>query len=152
MTDLVALASEITIDPLARGYAGMTDEQVTADINTEYRVVNYSIQLDLLNFTIRENGKWTPFRELADLQTVAGTYDNQSMREFMDLFGTFTINTEYDMQSTYMTTLRDDMVTEGSMSAPISSAINDLGIQTVSRAVELELGSVQTGDVIFVRA
>jgi hypothetical protein len=152
MTDFTALASEINVDPLGRGYSGMTDEQVTIDINTKYRVANYPIELDLLNFAIRDNGKWTPFREAADLQTIPGTYDNQAMREFMDLFGTLTVNTQYDMQSAYMTALRANMVSEGSMTAPISSAINDLGIQTVSRAVELELGSVQTGDVIFVRA
>ena len=151
MTDFTALASEITVDPLGRGYAGMTDEQVATDINTANRSVNYPIQLDELNLAIRTNGQWTPYRELSEDQSVPGTYTNQSMREFMDLFGSLTADTPYDMQSAYMTGLRADMVTEGSMSVGVSNAINDIGVQTVSRAVELELGSVQTGDVAFAR-
>lgn len=31
------LKAEVTTDPLARGYAGMTDTELTADLNTAYR-------------------------------------------------------------------------------------------------------------------
>jgi hypothetical protein len=40
MAQLQSLASELTSDPLARGYAGMTDEQAAADLNTVYRTWN----------------------------------------------------------------------------------------------------------------
>lgn len=40
--DIPALWDEINNDPLARGYAGMTDEQVAADLNTVYRTRNRS--------------------------------------------------------------------------------------------------------------
>ncbi|GAG32022.1 unnamed protein product, partial [marine sediment metagenome] len=87
MADEVALKTELDVDPLGRGYAGMNDKEATDDINTKYRDKNYPILLDAVNYAIRENGKWTEYRERAELQTVSGTYDNQSMREFMDMFG-----------------------------------------------------------------
>lgn len=39
MADIERLASEIATDPLARGYAGMTDQQVADDLNTAYREI-----------------------------------------------------------------------------------------------------------------
>ena len=38
--DYVALKAELTDDPLVRGYAGMSDEEAAADLNTEYRTRN----------------------------------------------------------------------------------------------------------------
>jgi len=149
--DYAALSVELTTDPLTRGYSGMSDEAATADLNTEYRDVNYPILLDEVNYAIRENGKWTSYREKADLQTVAGTYDNQSMREFMDMFGSFTSLPNVDMQGTYMDGLIDDMVTEGSMGSGVAASLKAFGEKTVSRAVELGLGTVRVGDVEFVR-
>lgn len=149
--DYQALSAELSGDPLTRGYSGMTDEQAAADLNTEYRDVNYPILLDAVNYAIRENGRWTEFREKADLQTVAGTYDNQSMREFMDMFTGFTSLPEVDMQAAYMDGLIDDMVTEGSMGSGVAAALKAFGIQTVSRAVEIDLGFVSVGDVEHAR-
>lgn len=51
MTDLVALAAELTNDPLARGYLGMTDAQAAADLNTAYR--NKPVQFsDVLEYLV----------------------------------------------------------------------------------------------------
>jgi len=145
------LSDELTNDPLARGYAGMTDEEATTDLNTEYRDVNYPILIDAVNYAIRENGKWTQYREASELQTVSGTYDNQSMREFMDMFTGFTSLPEIDMQGVYMDGLIDDMVTEGSMGAGVAAALKAFGVQTVSRGVELGLGRIRVGDVEYAR-
>ena len=38
--DYVALKSELTVDPLSRGYAGMTDAEAAIDLNTVYRERN----------------------------------------------------------------------------------------------------------------
>jgi hypothetical protein len=38
--DYVALKAEIDGDPLARGYSGMTDQQIADDLNTVYRTRN----------------------------------------------------------------------------------------------------------------
>ena len=37
------LRTELLTDPLGRGYAGMSDQQVAADLNTEYRSRNIDI-------------------------------------------------------------------------------------------------------------
>ena len=151
--DYQALNAELTTDPLGRGYSGMSDEAASIDLNTEYRDVNYPILLDAVNYAIRENGKWTDFREKADLQTVSGTYDNQSMREFMDMFTGFTSLPEVDMQAAYMDGLIDDMVTEGSMGAGVATALKAFGEQTVARWVEIGLDkSPNAGHVEYARS
>ena len=38
--NIAALKTELTDDPLARGYAGMSDEEAAADLNVENREVN----------------------------------------------------------------------------------------------------------------
>ena len=146
------LSDELANDPLVRGYAGMTDVQATDDLNTEYRDVNYPILLDAVNYAIRENGRWTDFSERAELQTVVGTYDNQSMKEFMDMFSGFTSLPEVDMQAAYMDGLIDAMVAEGSMGGAVATALKAFGVRTVSRAVELELGVLRVGDIEYARS
>jgi len=150
--DYQALKSELDADSLGRGYSGMTDVEATADLNTEYRDVNYPVLIDSINQAIRENGKWTPFRELAEAQTIPGTYANQSMREFMDMFTSFTSLPEIDLHGTYMAGLIADMVTEGSMGAGAANAISNFGIKTVSRGVELFQKPIIIGDVQNARA
>ena len=146
------LSDELANDPLVRGYAGMTDVQATDDLNTEYRDVNYPILLDAVNYAIRENGRWTDFSERSELQTVVGTYDNQSMKEFMDMFTGFTSLPEVDMQGAYMDALIDAMVAEGSMGGAVATALKAFGVRTVSRAVELELGVLRVGDIEYARS
>ncbi len=146
------LADELNTDPLGRGYAGMTDAQAADDINTEYRQVNYPIDVDRLNLAVRESLKWTQYRERADLQTVAGTYDNPYMREFMDIFLTVSTSTPIDLTSDYMTQVINGMEGEGSMGPVAAQQLREYGIQTVSRGTELEIGVVNEGDVAYSRS
>jgi hypothetical protein len=150
--DYQALKSELDADSLGRGYSGMTDVEATADLNTEYRDVNYPVLIDSVNQAIRENGKWTPFRELAESKQQSGTYDNQSMREFMDIFTSFTSLPEIDLKGVYMDGLINNMVSEGSMGTGAANAISNFGIKTVSRGVELFQASIIIGDVQNARA
>ena len=145
--DYQALNAELITDPLGQGYAGMTDTEAADDLSTEYRDVNYPVLIDAVNYAVREAGKWTSYREKADLQTVEGIYDNQSMREFMDMFASFTSLPEIDLQGTYMDALIDAMVVEGSMGAGVAASLKAFGVQTVSRGVELNLGVVRAGEV-----
>ena len=152
------LADELNTDPLGRGYAGMNDAQAAADINTEYRQVNYPVSVAGLELAIRESLKWTQYQERAELQTVAGTYDNPAMKEFMDIFFTTSLATggagsagQIDMQSPYMSGLINRMEAEGSMGAVAAQELREYGIQTVSRGTELEIGTVTEGDVQYAR-
>lgn len=49
----LALKTEITTDPLTRGYSGMTDAQIAADLNTVYRTRNrdYVFGWEIFNAT-----------------------------------------------------------------------------------------------------
>ena len=49
--DYAKLAEEISIDPLARGYSGMTDQQVADDLNTVYRPREYVSGWEIFNAT-----------------------------------------------------------------------------------------------------
>lgn len=152
MSRFQTLADELNDDPLGRGYSGMTDAQAAADINTKYRDVNYPIDVDQLNLAIRESFKWTNYREKADLQTVEGTYDNQYMREFMDIFLTVSTSTPIDLQSAYMTQVINGMESEASMGPAAAAQLRVYGEQTVSRGTELEIGIVSEGDVQYARS
>ena len=151
MSRFTILADELNNDPLGRGYAGMNDAAAAADINSVYRDVNYPVDVDQLNLAIRESLKWTQYRERADLQTVEGTYDNQAMREFMDIFLTVSTATPIDLQSAYMTYVINAMESEGSMGPAAAQELREYGIQTVSRGTELEIGTVTEGDVQYAR-
>ena len=65
MTDLVALKAEIDTDPLTRGYAGMTDVQVSDDINTVYRPAPMIIE-ELLKFLLLDNTHQTDGTDTQD--------------------------------------------------------------------------------------
>ena len=153
MSRFNTLADELNNDPLGRGYAGMTDAQAAADINSVYRDVNYPVSPADLELAIRESLKWTQYRERSELQTTPGTYDNPNMREFMDVFFTTTSaqGGTIDLQSPYMAGLIDRMEAEGSMGAVAAQELREYGIQTVSRGTELEIGTVTEGDVSYSR-
>ena len=110
--------------------------------------INEAVQLDGLNLAIREAGKWTDFSEKAVLQTLAGTYDNQSMFEFMGLFPSLTGNNTLDLQGTYMSGLIADCVTEGSMGAGAALAISNFGESVVSQATVKNLGGEPNADQV----
>ena len=150
--DYNVLNTELTTDPLTRGYAGMTDQQAADDINTVYRLVNYPVFTDGLNAAIRESLKWTSYREKSETQTIENVYDFPAMREFMDLFFSTSENQALDLQNSYFTWLIDSMVSEGSMGAGAADALRTFGEQTVSRGTELGLGTVAEGDVQQARA
>ena len=149
--DYIALKAELDLGHPDTGAYNVDNTLAAGELNAVNRTVNYPLLLDSINYAIRENGKWTAFRELADLQTVPGTYDNQSMREFMDMFTGFTSLPNVDMQGAYMTALLAAMVTETSMTAPVSAALSSLGEQVISRTVEIGIGEPNTSHVEYAR-
>ena len=158
MSRYQTLADELNNDPLGRGYAGMTDEQAAVDINTEYRDVNYEVNIAALEVAVRESLKWSEYRERAEAKDTDNvTLLNPNMAEFMDLF--FTTSSiggaagtgQIDLQGPYMSGLLDRMVAEGSMGPAVADAIKNFGVRTVSRGTELGIGTVTTGDVNYSR-
>jgi len=149
--DYNALKSELDAGHPDTGAYDADDALAAGELNAENRTVNYPVELDGLNLAIRESGKWTSFSEKAALQTVEGTYDNQSMFEFMGLFPSLTGANSLDLQGTYMSGLLDACVAEGSMGQGVADGISAFGDKVVSRAVELEFGTIRTSDVDYAR-
>ena len=149
MSRYTDLNTELVTDPLGRGYAGMTDAQAAADINTLYRPAE--VPVSGLEADIRLAGKWTGYREKADLQTVAGTYDNQSMREFMDMFYSSINQGSTRTSEGYISDLVDAMVAEGSMGAAVGASLKAYDNDQQSRGSEIGVGNVTEGDIAYAR-
>ena len=135
--DYEALKTELDAGHPVTGAYDADDALAAAELNAENVTINEAVHLDGLNLAIREAGKWTDFSEKAVLQTLAGTYDNQSMFEFMGLFPSLTGNNTLDLQGTYMSGLIADCVTEGSMGAGAALAISNFGEELISRATQI---------------
>lgn len=131
MADYQALNSELVSDPLSRGYAGMTDAEAAADLNTVYRTRNIT---SMSASQVLNKVDATEYAALADLQknTVWG------------LLGMGTLN-PWGVEATIIQQVF------GGGSATVA-ALAASRTETISRAAELGLGVVTTGDVQKARA
>ena len=132
MADLAKLRTELTTDPLARGYAGMSDAQVITSLNTANRTITRSVipSFEVVNAIVAtEYAALTQVqRDAVQLVTGAGNVDanNSNVRAiFQNVFGAGT-------------TTRTNLLA--------------LPTVSVSRATELGIGEVHTGDVAAARA
>ena len=64
--DIQILANEIISDPLARGYSGMTDAEVTADGHTLYRLADTITIEDAMRFLLLDNTYSTDGDDIQD--------------------------------------------------------------------------------------
>lgn len=126
--DYVALKSEIDSDPLIRGYAGMTDQQVADSLNnTIDRTVNRPPVSGDEMYNVTDA---TEFDALTDAKK--------------DRWVTFTRSTAIDLQSAANQAMVNHIF--GNPSASRTAMIN-LSTETVSRGVELGFGHVSFSDV-----
>ena len=128
----------------------MTDAQAAADLNLINRPAE--VPVPGLETDIRNSGKWTEYRERSELQTVAGTYDNPAMREFLDLFYSSVNQGSTRTSEGYISTLVDSMVAEGSMGPAVGAALKAYDNDRQSRGAEIGFGAVREGDVNYARA
>jgi len=131
--DLQAIRDEIDGDPLTRGYAGMTDKEVSDDMNTKYRgSINNLTHTQFLGII---SGNWpsdTANRDycLALLGLSRGNIPTKELK------------------------VRNKLTNGGQaiFGGPTATALEDAwGIQ-ISRAVELEFGKVRPGTIAEARA
>lgn len=129
--DYAVLADEISTDPLTRGYSGMTDAQIAADINTEYRtctrpfvfgheIFNVTDDTEYGALTDAQKSSWDALCAIAEIETTSGVAKSREA----ELFGAGT-------------------TTRSNLSALRSPAC--------SRGVELGLGNVETDDVTYAK-
>jgi hypothetical protein len=130
--DYQVLQDEITNDPLARGYSGMTDSEVTDSLNTVNRtytrdtvtgseILNVTDDAEFAALTDVNKDRWMALCGIGSIDTSSGIAKALEA----DIFGAGT-------------TTRDNMV--------------DLKNPDCSRATELGLPTVKVGDVEYVRS
>lgn len=130
--DFVVLAQEINLDPLGRGYAGMTDAQAAISLNTVSRS--------------RERGV-VPAHELIDA-TVPSEWAALSAAE-KQRYQTLTGAGQVNVQSANVRSAFAAMFGAGTTTRANLAALQN---EQVSRATELGLETVYEGHVFMARA
>lgn len=124
MSNIDTIKTEIDTDPLARGYSGMTDQQVADDLNTVYR---------------QRNRTSMSGREVAD-EIVDAEYDALSdakKAQLLSLGASDSID-----PFGFGANVIKDIFTAGSTTVSNLAAAR---VETISRAEELGIGTVKTG-------
>jgi predicted flap endonuclease-1-like 5' DNA nuclease len=129
--DYQVLNTELTTDPLTRGYAGMTDEEAATDLNTVYRTlpVDTVPGSDIFNNT-------------DDAEYGALTAEQQN--RWLNMCGV----TDIDVSSGVAKSLEAELFGVGTTTR---SNLAALKTRDVSRGEELGFGLVRVGDVEFAR-
>lgn len=130
--DYQIIATELTTDPLARGYSGMTDEQVVADMNTVYRQIPRSSMSGDEIFSATDN---TEFIGLTDIKR--DLWVSFTGKDFIDPFGSSNVDFVIWVFGGGSTTV---------------SSLQALRQQDVSRSVELIGRDVFVSDIEDARA
>lgn len=119
------LKTEIQTDPLGRGYAGLTDSQVIADLNTAYRTRNKS---RLTGDEVFQSTDSTEFAALSDGS--GGTSDEQNY------WISFCARSEIDPFATSNTQFVTNLFGGGSTTV---ANLNGLRVESITRSQELGL-------------
>ena len=131
---LQALKTELTTDPLGRGYAGMTNTQVVTSLRTANRTVERrSVSGSQIYNAI------VPSEFSALLAT-----QQQLVRDVFGLGDTIDVRTGTNVRAVMLAAFGAGTTTRANLIALVQ--------ETVSRAAELGLGDVREGDVARARA
>ena len=130
--DYTALASELTTDPMSRGYSGMTDQEAADDLNTLYRTENrpYVDGSEILNATDDSE-----FGALTDAQ----------QDRWLSLCGVDTIDTSSGVAKD----MEADLFGAGTQTR---SNLQDIRKRNISRAQELGFENLTVNDVTYARS
>jgi hypothetical protein len=135
------LRNELTADPLTRGYAGMTDAQAAADLNTENRTVD---RTSISGNEVLEAVEWAEY--YADSSVPQGQRCNAEQRAALNgFFGMESINI-------LNPNVRQMVNRAATNTSTTRTNLQALQQTTVSRGVELGIGTVKPGEVERARA
>ena len=167
------LASELTSDPLVRGYAAMTDEQAAVDLNTAYRpavnvigeMVNYLLNkkhrtnqggddtfspiIGRLYHVARSNEGDDPLGRAPGGYTGLDIQHVHACQTFVCLF-----------ESQHLLSMDFDdadlpygyVEASGAWSTTHTDDLKSLSLNQITRGTELGLGEVKAADITFARA
>ena len=121
------LRDELSIDPLTRGYSGMSDRDAATDINTSYRTRNK------ISLTRSEVLSAVDETELDGLT-------NANEARFWDIIDNETLD-PFGKEKQLMQTIF------GGAGSTTITALAALRVESITRAIELGLGSMTEGQV-----
>lgn len=127
------LSDEITNDPLARGYSGMTDQQVADSLKAVSREVDRLVDLRELISYLLKNKRWVPIKSESESDALGVQGETTAFMVIMD-------NPNFDsLDLTDATTLTmlGAIKTAGLLNAADQTAIVAMGKELISRADEL---------------
>ena len=131
---LQALKTELTTDPLGRGYAGMTNTQVVTSLRTANRTVERrSVSGSQIYNAIVPS----------EFSTLLAT-QQQLVRDVFGLGDTIDVRTGTNARAVMLAAFGAGTTTRANLIALVQ--------ETISRAAELGLGDVREGDVARARA
>lgn len=153
--DIVALAAEITNDPLGRGYAAMSDEQAAASLNAKNRSSSKEIPAQELHAWFVFNGKWPTIETTAaSTAGVGGLTANQKLaaQSFIEICRYFSeLNMLNPAYLNGITFILNEFVSRGIITSEQRSQIAALATGMISRGQELGIGGVHHTDVAEAR-
>ena len=150
----MTLATELSTDPLVRGYAGMTDVEAAADLNTTYRTRYREL-------TTRDMLRWGFAREglakLRDAADKAGAYTAITDINRAKAIASYSIMTagiegSLDVGDPEIDAMLDLLVATGIFVAQDKTDLLARATESISRTQELGLPMVLHGDVTVARA
>lgn len=138
MTDFIKLKAELNTDPLARGYAGMTDDAAADSLNTADRARDRSALSgdELFNAAAAQ--------ELAALAT-----GSNAQKQAFEMFLSLCARDSIDPFGSANVRLVQEIFGAGSSTVPALAALR---VETVSRAEELNIGEVTPPIVAHARS
>ena len=146
------IKTELDTDPLGRGYAGMTDAQAAADMNTAYRPTTVAIPVSEFENAARESGKFVDLTDRSELKEPDGSRTFPSAYSLMSSLIGRTTEMDFAEVGSYWYNVLEDCVAEGSLGTGAATAIRALCDEIITRGVELGVGDVTAGDIEYARS
>jgi len=148
MSNIQTIKIELDGDPLTRGYAGMTDEEVSMDVNTVYRTRKEPISSAELLAWSASDARLQKIKNASE----SGADDTIKSIALAAYLMITRGDTTLDLNLADRMALLNALVSYGVLTADDKTALESLAVVAISRGEELGIGSVRTGDVIQARS
>jgi hypothetical protein len=153
----MTLRDELNNDTLARGYAGMTDEQAAASINTKNRPSMLTLDAGALNAWAAGSGRYRKLETAMEGTAPSGISDATRSMARAAWRMVDRDSTQFDPNDAEQEGLVDALVAAGVLSAADKTALWARAAELISRADELRRAGaripmpVRTGDITAAR-
>lgn len=137
------LRAELADDPLGRGYSGMTDQEASDDLQTEYRSDLHPVPMaGIVRWCARHDAL-----DKLDTAAASGVAALRSVARAAQVMIASPHIAEFKVHDAELAAMFDALVSGGVFTAAERADLVSLGTTPTSRAAELGLGRVKPGYV-----